>query len=247
MFAEIGLGEDEAEVYLICLKLGPATVLQISKKTNILRATLYKIFSRLESKNLVSQIEKDGRTFFVAEDPHAILEKLKEETEKKQKALTIAKNSLSDLINISKKTDHPHVKLYEGQKAISELFLMPTQVSKINEVLILIDFDTLFSYIPEQDGLKFRDQRLEKGIKLRILRKRNTKSFIIIQELDKEELREKRFLSDKFELDAGFMIFGNKVAIITTPGEPFGILIESKYFAETLRSIFENLWNSSID
>jgi len=245
IFIEIGLGEDEAEVYLINLKLGPATVLQISKKTNIIRATLYKILSRLESKNLVSQIEKDGRTYFVAEDPQMVIERLKDEEIRKHKALETANNILDDLNQITKKMDHPKVGLFEGQKAIAELFLMPTQTPGVKEILIMIDFDSLFSYMPEKSGIRFRDQRLEKGITLKILRRHNTKAFRV-PEHDEEEMREKRFLNDNFNLEAGFIIFGNKVAIITTPGEPFGILIESKYFSDTMHSVFNHLWDSAL-
>jgi len=243
MFAEIGLGEDEAEVYLICLKLGPATVLQISKKTNILRATLYKIFSRLESKNLVSQIEKDGRTFFVAEDPKLLLEKIKEEEIKKKKALEIISNLLPDLTAIATRKDHPKVRLFEGQKAISELWMMPLYTQGVKEILSLIDFDSLCSLLPVEDVLKFRDMRISKNIKFRVMRKKEIKT-AYVPEYDERELREKRFVPKNFELSAGFTIFSNKVTIIITPGEPFGILIESHYFADTMRMIFERLWEN---
>lgn len=87
-------------------------------------------------------------------------------------------------------------------------------------------------------------KRIKRNIKFRIIRKRNYKK-LLVPEYDKEELREKRFLADDFDLSSCFMIFGNYVSIFTIVGKPYGVLIENEYYRKTLDSIFENLWELS--
>ncbi len=68
----LGLNEKEAKVYLASLELGYASVQSIAKKADINRATAYFIIEGLMKKGLMTQIEKDKKTFFAAEDPKSL-------------------------------------------------------------------------------------------------------------------------------------------------------------------------------
>jgi len=101
-----------------------------------------------------------------------------------------------------------------------------------------------FLNLRRRDPRIFMFKRIKRNIKFRIIRKRNYKK-LLVPEYDKEELREKRFLADDFDLSSCFMIFGNYVSIFTIVGKPYGVLIENEYYRKTLDSIFENLWELS--
>ena len=66
---KLGLSEKEIKVYLALLELGEAAVQKISQKSKVNRATTYVILEGLAKKNLVSEIEKKGKTLYGAQDP----------------------------------------------------------------------------------------------------------------------------------------------------------------------------------
>jgi len=82
VLGEIGLSKNEAKVYLALLELGSATVGNISKKSKVHRTNVYDSLTKLESKNLVNCIEKDGTKYFNARDPKEIMNLIKEKEER---------------------------------------------------------------------------------------------------------------------------------------------------------------------
>jgi len=50
----IGLSDKETDIYLSSLEIGPATVLQLSRASDIKRSTIYGIIERLEKKGLMT-------------------------------------------------------------------------------------------------------------------------------------------------------------------------------------------------
>lgn len=55
----IGLSDKQSDVYLSALELGPCSILQIARSTDIKRSTIYGIVEQLEHKGLIS-IQIDG-------------------------------------------------------------------------------------------------------------------------------------------------------------------------------------------
>ena len=73
----LGLSEHEAGVYVANLTIGSATVLQIARRANIKRTTVYAVMETLKSKGLISLELKGLKQVFVAAPPQ-ILEGLLE-------------------------------------------------------------------------------------------------------------------------------------------------------------------------
>src|SRR6267154_1422044 len=69
---DLGLNEKEIALYLGMLELGEASVLTISRKTDVKRPTAYLILEALEKRGLVSRVVKGGKTFFAAQHPQKI-------------------------------------------------------------------------------------------------------------------------------------------------------------------------------
>ena len=79
---EFGLTENEAEVYIILLRLGYASASEIAEKTQIHRINIYDILERLQERGLVSYSKAGKRKQYGAVDPKRILEMEKENTPK---------------------------------------------------------------------------------------------------------------------------------------------------------------------
>ena len=56
---ELGLEERETKIYLLLLKEGDSSALQIARKVKIDRTTIYDVLERLISKGLVSTYTKN--------------------------------------------------------------------------------------------------------------------------------------------------------------------------------------------
>ena len=74
----IGLSEKEVSVYLSMLNLGAATAQDIAIRADVNRATTYVMIDSLRDKGIVSEITKDKKTFYQAEDPIQILKVLED-------------------------------------------------------------------------------------------------------------------------------------------------------------------------
>lgn len=70
----LDLATDEAEVYLAALELGTASVLEISRKISIPRATVYLVIHSLLKKNLLIQTAKGKKKRFHSVSPEHLIE-----------------------------------------------------------------------------------------------------------------------------------------------------------------------------
>ena len=71
---KFGLNDKEIKIYLTLLKLGPTSVRKIAEKSGINRGTSYDVLKNLRTLGLVTYYHKATKQFFVAEDPHKLLE-----------------------------------------------------------------------------------------------------------------------------------------------------------------------------
>ena len=78
---ELGLSSNEIEVYLVCLKLGEATVNRIADVSKLPRSTTHDILISLKNKSLISSLIIKNKTNYLANDPKIIIFGLKEKIE----------------------------------------------------------------------------------------------------------------------------------------------------------------------
>ena len=232
---EYGLSDNEIKVYLASLVLGTSKVNEIAKKAGLLRTTAYEVLKSLVEQGLVSYVIKSGVRYFEVSDPNKLISILEE---KKDKINSI----LPELEALkSSATEKPMIELYEGKAGIKTILgdiirLRPKEILQMNSARI---FQTLEFYFPH-----WINKRVENRIHSRVLQERVK----ITEELkgrNKVELREIKFLPEKFKINTANLIYGDKMAILTMKEDIIGVVIESKEIVETQRSMFEILWGIS--
>ncbi|MDO8474509.1 MAG: helix-turn-helix domain-containing protein [bacterium] len=85
---KLGLKEKEARVYLAGLELGPESLQNIARKSEITRPTAYGIVRALQEKGLFREVQQGKKRLFVANSPEKILNILrlqKRELEEKER------------------------------------------------------------------------------------------------------------------------------------------------------------------
>lgn len=228
----VGLVKNEAKVYLALLKLGSASISEISKKSNVERTLIYGIIEKLMDKGLVSSIVKINKKYFEPAEPEKVLDILKE----KQKIIEDAMPELKDLYKSeNKKQEVSHFKGKEGAKTILEILLKENTkewrvfgtTGKTSEMLSW--------YLPQ-----FHRKRIEKKILFKAIYSKE--SLDRAKDVKKLKLTEVKLLPEEYMTPTHINAVGDKVGIILWSEEPLGILIENKEIADSFKNYFELLW-----
>lgn len=235
---EFGLEEKRARVYLAVLELGQAKAHEIAHKAGVARPTAYDILERLAAEGLVGSYEKRGVRYYIANDP----EKIKMNLQEKQRAFEQIMPELKSIYN-SLKTK-PKITYYEGVEGI-KIVLEETIAAKNKQLRGILSMHDLFK-IP---GKKFMDdyvkRRVARGYSLRVIRSR-PKEVTETWPTNPAELRQLRYAPETMVFAMTMYIYDNKVGLISSAKENFGMIIESEEYSQNMGYLFEALWQISI-
>lgn len=237
LLKEFGFKEKEAKVYISLLEMGEAKAHEIALKAHLSRSTTYEILEKLSEDGFVIIQDKKKIRHYIANDP----EVFKRNLEAQQHAFDLILPELKSVYNRIK--SKPKIVFYDGEEGIKTVF-EDTLRSSDKLLRGILSMEDLFK-IP---GKKFMDdyvkRRVELGYELKVLRSRPKE---VAEEWPStpEERRELRFPPDNLVFDMTTYIYDNKVGIISTEKESFGLIIESEEFSKTMRQLFELAWGVS--
>lgn len=235
---DAGLNETEAKIYLAALELGETVVSRIARQSGIKRTTIYLSLENLQKKGLISTLKKNGKVLYFAEDPRK-LEQLMEERKTRISQL------MPELLTFARFIDSkPEVRFFEGTEGIKEVF---------NDALNYPGQEVLMwyseSYIKDFEAAFFSDYyvpaRRAKKISARAILPDNAEMRELSRGNEKALRRSRFFSPDVFHISIEIMIYGNNKVGIMSFGEKFGLIIESQKIHESLKSIFETMWQSA--
>lgn len=240
---KLGLNEKEVKVYLAALELGYAPVQNIAKKAQINRATAYFIIDGLLNRGLMTQIEKDKKTYYAAEDPKGLGVIIDKKIKDAEEVRGVFKNILPQLESIyNLSIEKPKIRYYEGMEGLQAMRSEFLQVAQ-KEILGFVSLDQLLKYFPAQET-ELTKKRIEKGIKSRVIYTREAGP--IEGATDKEALREARYVPrNKINLATDVSIYGNRVSMVFLREKMGGVIIENHELADTMRAIFELAWEGA--
>ena len=127
-----------------------------------------------------------------------------------------------------------------GQLATAFTQIFEEAKSEISFMGSTKDLDDLVTFASLEKHIK---RRVSRGVKAKVL-VFHDEDAETLQERDRQELRETRFIKNLKLFSPSFYLFANKV-IIWQPKAPLAILIEDEYITEMQRNIFERLWEDS--
>ncbi len=240
---QIGLNHNQAKTYLACLELGTTTIIGISKRTGIARTTTYDNVRVLKKYGLITEIIENGKHMLIAESPV----KLSNILEVKKQKIDDCIPGLLAVFESSKAK--PKIQFFEGVKGIEKILDLSVVDNKNKVTQILGDVGTLFSWIPEPSIKLFTSKRVKRAIRnyaITTTSTENMKKFNMLDKMrHKREFREMRFAPEPMKLPLMLYGYDNVVALMSSTKEGFSILVESKEFADTFRSLFNFIWSFS--
>lgn len=235
---KIGFDEKKARVYTALMELGTAKANAIAKKADIERPTTYDILGKLSKEGLVSQFEKRGVKTYTIENP----EKLRSNLREQEQHLNHLLPELRSLYGTSE--IKPRIRFFEGTGGIKTALLdtLTSHEKILRGILSMTDLYTI-------PGKKFMDeyikQRVERGYALHVIRSRPKEVDPRDWPTSLQEHRELRYAPPDMVFSMTTYFYDNKVALISTEKEQFGMIIESEEYSQNMRHLFSALWQIS--
>ena len=247
---KIGLSENEAKIYIALLEIGNGTAQQIAQKASVNRPTAYVQLETLMKMGLVSSFEKEPankkgapKTFFRIEDPSY----LKKMVENEKHLIAVRENELGSLLPDLEKLfvgigSRPRVRFFdgaEGLKTIQDEFLKTTD-KLVESAASLDDVLRIFPTHPED----YTPRRVKRGIRSKLIYTTSRGPFL--KDTDEKMLRESRYVpTEHFGFSSDMAIYGNSIALSVLREQPYGVIIESKEIADSMRALFNLAWDQA--
>lgn len=237
--------ENEANLYIYSLSIGPETIQKLAKGIGRNRTTVYSEVEQLLKKGLLYETRKEKKRYIGAEKPNVLYSLLQQ----RENELSIIKNNINYAVELLQ-TVHPIdgripvTKMYEGVDGFKKM--LEETLSAKGEVLVFT-YVKLFSELLDPAYLeKYFQRRSAKGIKTRLIfppcdfaNKVHAKS--------SEYKINVRLVPLDTEWKAGIFCWNDSIAIQSfTEGKFTCTIIENKDIAHFYRTvIFELIWKQS--
>lgn len=235
--AAIGIDGKKAKLYLVALEMGDAPINVIAKQAGIGRTTAYDVLARLAEDGLVTQYKSQGRIHIVAEPPERLLARFETRAQRMRDLVP----DLNALHNVS--PTRPHMKLYEGEAGIRSV-LHNTLACDSKVIRACLSMIEILDTPGFKEVEKFSRQRIRNGIELRVIRAKS-EEVSNIWGTDLAKFRELRYAPSLACFSMTTFIHDDKVSLISSRKENFGLVIQSEEFARMQEYFFETLWRTS--
>ncbi len=231
----IGLSQKEASVYMALLEVESSSVMDLAKKTDIKRTSVYPILESLEKKGLVSEVEVGKKNEYRAEAP----ERLETYIENEKVRLNEQSKLLSEIIPRLKSVsrdlgERPIIKYYEGRQGILDSIGYYLEGSEEGGDLYLVyPKDLLEETFSDKEIKNARGNRLSKKIKAHSL---YTYSKGDLQ-TDETSERVRLIDSEEFPILCDIGVYEDRVRIHTLGKKLSAIYIKNRDLAETMKTL----------
>lgn len=238
----LGLSENQSKVYLACLQLGRASVLQIAQYSNLKRPSVYLLLDDLQNQGLVTKTQTHNKTKYQAESPTLLIKKL----EQQHSLATSILPSLQALYNVD--PEKPTIKIAEGINGVRSVYNTIFDYMKIhkNEELLIFGAlkDATYFFASEVIDYFYTTLGQTKN-HIRELGNNDPetrKYFRSSQRLNQNhDIRFIQSVDGAFS-QADNMLFGNTLVIFSVKEKIFATTIQSTSIAITYRSLFNMAW-----
>ncbi len=240
--ADLGLNDQEINLYVVSLKLGPSSILALSEVIQVSRPNVYKLIASLEEHGLAKfSTRKKSSKVFMVESPTVIADLLRNKREEIDRQTRLITQSMPDLLGLYRQGDLPtSIKVYEGTDACREAFFRIFEETK-EKISYFGSVKDLFDFVnvdPEKSWMK---ERIAKKVPIDVLVLPSVDADAL-KAKDSTQFRETRILKDSTPFTSSFYVYGKKI-ILWQPKAPLAVLIEDENISGMMLSMFSLLWN----
>ena len=222
-------------LYRAALELGESNMQDLARKSGIKRTSIYNFIDELKERGLIFETRTKKRKIYSAVNPQQLLEIEKTRVIELEQALP-------ELMAVQNKSKtKPRVTFYENIEGIKEVYA--DMLKEGTEILAFEDLEHMQIALPKSFYEYFPSERAHRGIPFRSILRDSPEARRLAQK-NRPLLRQSKLLKSvdwKTEIN----IYGDKVALMSfRVKNPFCVLIDDHNVSETLRSVWQELWNN---
>jgi len=241
---ELGFGDNTIKVYLRLLELGSASARQLAENIGMPRPSVYDHLNILIEKGLIVEQNDDTKRIFQPSDIKSLKHLMKDKIESLE---TESKNLDHYVPAHQEKSAEPKIRHFHGVEQVKTI-LNDLYWYEDTEVLSVWPMKEMLAVFGSDYLEQFNRKRIRSGNPIRIVWPKD--KLIDIDKypfvgIGKKHLRDLRIAPLHMTWNMGHLIYGDKVAFVSSRKEAFGFIIQSRDFAELMRVQFEIIWNIS--
>lgn len=245
---KIGFSEAEATVYLACLELGGAKASEIAKKTGLPRTSIYTVSKMLLEKGYLQKSKRGKIDKFNARDPKAILEEVRENIDLFAEVVP----NLGNIMNFASRC--PRVEFSETKEGILNIYKQIIKADK-KYPICLVESGQAVERVYEIAGWDFvyewQKKFLEKDIAVRgivvddLIPVFESVPDKIMELLIKRTRTIQVIKKRDFPFHINLYLVYPDLVYFVVPDSLFVISIENKDIYESMKSMFEGLYEKT--
>lgn len=244
LLEKLGLTKGEIKVYLGLNKVGQSTITPIAKESKVSKSKIYDILAKLIEKGLAGYVTKNGIKYFMANDPHMILEYL----EKQEKELGKTKEEINKIIpelllQKSMEKTKRVAEIYEGFQGLKAIRGELINSMKPEEEFLVLGAPKIANEKWEGWFLDFHKNRIKKKIPMKIIYNANAREYGKIRTGMK--LTEVKYLPNELVSPNWIDIFSDAILFVILTENPIAFVVRDKELAKSFKSYFEIMWKTS--
>ena len=168
------------------------------------------------------------------------LEKIQKDLDIKQSAFAEILPQLKSIYNIS--GDKPKIQFYEGKEGIIQVF---NDTLIYNTEILAFASEDMPKILGKKWAHDYINQRIEKGIFQKMI---SPKTDYLVENFIVNDIKEKRLTKliepKNYPFSIAIDIYGHQKVALMSGKEEMGIIIEGKEIHNTMKSIFNVLWDN---
>jgi sugar-specific transcriptional regulator TrmB len=237
MLKNLGLNNNEVKIYLTCLSLGRTLASTIAKKCNINRSSVYTIAEKMINKGFITAYDRNNTRYYEAINTDQLLTKFQIRAREANSDLVFMENAISALKNIERGEKNFKVTFYEGEELLKTY---EREILELKETVYSIENSrNIYEFFPDILN-EFRSKRIKNGVLNKVICPRSNEYNFN----SKKEIREVRYIKDKYHFDGIVLICKDIIGIYyITKDEPKVISIKSSQIANYFKVLFQILWD----
>ena len=206
------------------------------KSAGIKRTTCYDILLDLIKKGLISETVKGKKRLYIGEDP----EKIQKDFRKKESLLAEILPQLKSIHNTG--GQKPKIRFYEGKEGLKEVY---ADTLKYSGEILGFASEHVISVLGKDWTEEYLKNRVKKGIHARAIMPQTEvieKGYFL---RDREQLRSSKLVNPKrYPFSIEINIYGHSKIALMSSKEETAVIIESTEIYNTMKLIFELLWDN---
>ncbi len=234
---KLGLSENEAKIYISGLELGATTILNLAKKNNLPRTTIYDSVNHLISLGYFAISKKGKKKLFIASNPNVL------KTIQADREQTINEIFPILLRNLKNKKD-TGITYYENAEEIRNAYLLCLNLSS-TKVVKSISSANVVNILGQKWIQTYVKERLKKNVPAKILITGKESEVAKWSKYDHLDLRETRFSKSISDSSTSLEIYDDRIFFASFEDEVFGFSIESNGLSKIMSELFELAWQKS--